>query len=104
MAEVGALLIKIIWIMYYTYFCESLKNEKIYVGSTSKDPDMRVSEHNSGSSKWTRENAPFKLIYFEEYHCKKDAECREWFYKSGLGKRIKKAIIESIKWARSSAG
>ena len=81
---------------FFVYFAKSLKNGKTYVGSTSKDPSVRVSEHNKGANQWTKLNKPFKLIYFERYNCEKDARDRKKFYKSGIGKAIKKLIIENI--------
>jgi putative endonuclease len=83
--------------MFYVYFAESLRNHKVYVGQTSIDPGKRVDQHNQGANTFTKNNAPFKLIYFEQYHCKKDAISRELFYKSGFGKQIKKAIILTLK-------
>ncbi|MCX6810895.1 MAG: GIY-YIG nuclease family protein [Candidatus Berkelbacteria bacterium] len=82
--------------MYYIYFAKSLKNQKIYVGFTSRDPKIRLCEHNSGSSTWSNQNGPFELIYLEKYYCKEDAVAREKFYKSGFGKRIKKLICEEV--------
>jgi len=55
---------------------------------------LRVTEHNKGGSAWTKNNRPFKLIYFEEYICKRDAVKREIFYKTGIGKKIKKLIVK----------
>lgn len=83
--------------MAYVYFLESLKNGKLYVGSTEKLPDDRLTEHNNGSNKWTKENGPLKLIYYEKYFCKRDAEDRELFYKTGFGRMIRDAIIETVK-------
>jgi putative endonuclease len=82
--------------MYYVYFAKSLRNKKVYVGSTSKDPKERVKEHNSGSTKWTSQNKPLKLIYYEKFHCNIDARLKDSFYKSGIGKRIKKLIVEEF--------
>ena len=82
--------------MYYVYFAKSIKNDKVYVGFTEKDPAERISEHNSGCNTWSKNNRPFKLVYFEKYHCKTDALSREKFYKSGFGKKIKKLITESL--------
>ena len=83
--------------MVYVYFLESLRNGKIYVGSTEKLPDERLIEHNNGSNKWSKENGPLKLIYYEKYFCKRDAEDRELFYKTGFGRLIRDAIIETVK-------
>ncbi len=82
--------------MYYVYFAKSLKNNKVYVGVTNKDPKIRVKEHNDGSNCWTQHNKPFKLIYYERYYCKKDAYARENFYKTGFGNKNKKLIVEKM--------
>ena len=67
--------------MYFVYFLISVKNNKKYVGSTSKIPIKRLEEHNIGTNKWTRQNGPFVLVYYERYFCLKDAQEREKFYK-----------------------
>lgn len=82
--------------MYYVYFMKSEKNDKVYVGSTSKNPKIRVTEHNSGSNDWSRHNCPFTLVYYETYHCKEDVKDREDFYKSGFGKQIKYIITDKL--------
>lgn len=82
--------------MYYVYFLQSLKNKKVYIGYTNKIPEDRLKEHNQGHNQWTKNNGPFILKYFEKYHCKTDAISREKFYKSGFGKKIKKAIIDTL--------
>lgn len=83
--------------MYFVYFAISLKNNKVYVGSTSKKPEVRVKEHNLGTNEWTRNNGPFKLIFYETYICKEDSKARELFYKTGVGKRIKKVIVREMR-------
>ena len=83
--------------MFYIYFALSLKNDKVYVGKTDKNPEQRVEEHNQGKNNWTKSNRPFKLIYYESYFCKKDATNRENFYKTGFGKQIKKLIVNFVK-------
>jgi putative endonuclease len=80
--------------MFFVYILLSLKNNKSYVGYTEKLPAKRLADHNLGSNKWTSENGPFKLIYYESYYCKTDAIHRENFFKSGVGKQLKKIIIE----------
>jgi len=82
--------------MYYLYFARSLKNKKVYVGMTKKEPTTRINKHNTGSSSWSKNNLPLELLYFEKYYCKKDAHMRELFYKSGFGRQIKKCIIASV--------
>lgn len=82
--------------MYFVYFLKSLTNGKVYVGKTGKDPKTRLCEHNRLSNTWTKHNGPFKLIYYEKYFCEQDASALEKFYKMGLGKSIKKVIIQTL--------
>jgi len=82
--------------MFFVYFLQSEVNNKFYVGITEKEPQIRCQEHNNGTTRWTRQNGPFRLIYFEEYFCKTDAIRRENFYKMGFGKRIRNAIIREV--------
>ena len=82
--------------MFFVYFAKSLRNNKVYVGFTTKKPDRRIEEHNNGVNKWSKVNGPFKLVYFESYYCKTDALLREKFYKMGFGKKVKKLIIEAL--------
>ncbi|MCR4279900.1 MAG: GIY-YIG nuclease family protein [Candidatus Komeilibacteria bacterium] len=82
--------------MYYIYFLRSLRDNKKYTGVTSKSPYQRLEEHNQGSNKFTKENGPYELVYYEEYMCKQDALKREGFYKSGIGRKVRDAIIEAV--------
>jgi len=82
--------------MYFVYFAKSLKNNKVYVGKTDKHPEERIKEHNQGSNTWSTQNRPLKLIFYESFICKEDAAKKESFYKTGFGKKIKKAIIETL--------
>lgn len=81
---------------FTVYFIKSDRNGKIYVGSTNKNISERVKEHNTNSNTYTRNNGPWKLIYYEEYACKKCAQKREKFYKTGFGKTIKYIIVETM--------
>ena len=74
--------------MYYVYILQSLrKPDWLYKGSTS-DLKKRVPEHNVGKNFSTAPYAPFKLIYYEAYLLKSDAEAREKYLKSSMGKRV----------------
>ncbi len=68
--------------MYYVYILKSLKDENIYTGYSS-DLKKRFSQHRSGEVKSTRNRRPLKLIYYEAYFDKKDAQIREKYLKSG---------------------
>ena len=71
--------------MFTVYVLRSLKNDKRYVGYTSKMPAERLREHNAGSSSFTRRNGPFKMLHTEDFESKTDAIRREKFLKSGQG-------------------
>lgn len=73
--------------MYHIYVLRSLKNNKRYIGYTSKDVLDRLNDHHNGSNKWTRQNGPFNLIYSEVYKSKPEAMKRERFLKSGQGRK-----------------
>jgi len=73
--------------MFIVYILRSIKNNKRYIGHTSKDVFKRLLEHNRGCNKWTRENGPFKVIYTENYNSKIKAIKREHFLKSGQGRK-----------------
>jgi putative endonuclease len=73
--------------MFYIYVLRSEKNQKRYIGSTSKLPEQRSQEHNSGTNNFTRQNKPWKLIYQESFTTKSEALKRENFLKSGQGRK-----------------
>jgi putative endonuclease len=59
-----------------------------YIGF-STDLKRRLSEHKRGASFATKSRGPWKLIYYEAYTEREDAENREKFLKSGAGRRLK---------------
>lgn len=76
--------------MYYVYVLQSSKNKKwLYKGSTADLP-KRVKDHNSGKNFSTGPHAPLKLIYYEAYLLKSDAEARERYLKTSMGMRVLK--------------
>lgn len=76
--------------VHYVYVLQSLrKPEWLYKGSTS-DLQKRLKEHNAGKNFSTTPYAPFRLIYYEAYLLKKDAEAREKYLKTSMGKRVLK--------------
>ncbi len=87
--------------MYYVYILQSFKKKTwLYKGSTS-DLRKRVKEHNSGKNFSTAPYAPFKLIYYEAYLLKSDAEAREKYLKTSMGMRvIKKQLANFLKLTR----
>lgn len=80
--------------MFYTYILKSQRNGKYYIGSTN-DLKRRFDEHNHGrGGKYTRDNKPFDLLYYEAYTNKELATKAELFYKSGNGREILKKKLE----------
>jgi len=73
--------------MYIVYVLRSIRNNKRYVGSTSKSAVERLKEHNQGTTQWTRQNGPFKLIHTEKFDTVTKARHREKFLKSGQGRK-----------------
>lgn len=62
--------------MFYVYLLKSKRYNELYVGSTS-DLKVRVSEHNKGKVKSTKNKIPYELIYYEAYKMESDARRRE---------------------------
>ena len=77
---------------YFVYILKSKKDNKRYVGMTSRPVKERVGEHNSGLVKSTKNRRPLELIYFEEFATKTEAMSREKFFKSGKGREYLKSI------------
>ena len=86
--------------MYYVYLIKSDKLDKIYTGYT-EDLKERMRKHNSGGSDYTSRGMPWKLVYYEAYASKENAQKRERSLKlrskayAQLRLRIQKSIHES---------
>ena len=72
--------------MYYVYILESFKDKNFYTGYTN-NLRKRFEEHSKGLVASTKSRRPFKLIYYETYLNERDAERREKYLKTGMGKR-----------------
>ncbi len=82
---------------YYIYVLQSKKDKSLYIGYTT-DIKQKLEEHNKGYNKSTKLNRPYRLIFYEAFIDKKDAENREVFLKSGWGWRsIKKLLNNYLK-------
>jgi len=82
--------------MYYVYILRSEKSHKLYRGLTS-DLRKRLERHNQGKVKSTKNDRPWKLIYYEAFISKKNARREELFLKTGQGrKRIKYLFSNEI--------
>ena len=83
--------------MFYVYILKSLKDDKLYIGSTN-DLKRRLSEHNNGLNRSTKSRRPFEIRYYEACFSNKDARKREYNLKKdgkALG-QLKKRISESL--------
>jgi putative endonuclease len=73
--------------VYYLYILQSEKDKNFYTGTTS-DLKRRFKEHNAGKNFSTAPRRPFKLIYYEAYLLKQDAESREKYLKTSTERRV----------------
>ena len=83
-----------IFIMYYVYVLYSPSLNKRYVGSTSVLTN-RISEHNSGKSKFTKGGIPWSLVYSESFPTLSLARKRELFLKSGQGRKFLDSLLSN---------
>ena len=67
--------------MYFVYVLYSLKDHRLYKGSTA-NIQKRLFRHNSGGSKSTAKRKPFVIVHVEQFENKSDALKREYYLKS----------------------
>ena len=80
--------------MWYTYVLVCVRSERKYIGVTN-DLRRRFQEHNKGvGGTYTKNNRPFRLVFYEAFLAKKDAEKQEKFYKSGYGREVLNQKLE----------
>ena len=72
--------------MYYVYYL-LMTNQQIYTGS-SHNLRQRIIEHAAGRMTTTSKHLPVKLLGYEAYGLKTDAQRRERFMKTTEGKRL----------------
>jgi len=63
-----------------------------YIGF-STNLRARLRQHQNGESLATKSRGPWKLVYFEAYTERENAEGREKFLKSGAGRRFLRAQL-----------
>ncbi len=78
---------------YYVYVLLSIIDKKLYIGYTN-NLKRRIKQHNEGKTDSLKNRRPLKLIYFEAYFDKKDAQDKERFYKSGRGHEVLYKILK----------
>lgn len=80
---------------FFVYILQSLVDNNHYTGYT-ENLEKRIKRHNEGYVRSTRKRKPFKLIYFEEFNTKKEAQDRERYLKSGWGRKYLKAKLQKM--------
>ena len=80
--------------MYYVYILQSLVDSSFYIGSTS-NLKRRFIEHNQGKSRYTSHLKPLKLIFYEAYLLKSDAQRREMYLKTTRGRTSLKTMLKN---------
>ena len=73
--------------MFYVYVLRSESDSGFYIGFSS-NLRARLRQHQDRESFATKSRGPWKLIYYEAYTVREDAEGREKFLKSGAGRRF----------------
>ena len=77
--------------MFYVYIL-LLSNKQLYSG-ISNNLDNRVKEHKAGKSPFTKNRLPVKLIFYEVFNNKEDAQRRERYFKTSKGKSTLKLML-----------
>ena len=72
---------------YYVYIIKSDLDGSFYKGYT-EDPVLRLQRHNNKESIYTSSKVPWKLVYVEEMHSKREALIREKNLKKADHSRI----------------
>ena len=81
--------------MFFVYILNSLKDDKLYTGSTS-DLSRRLREHRGGRCKSTSYRRPLTLVYYEEFETLVEARVREKILKHPTEGKKKKSLIKSF--------
>ena len=71
----------------------SAKDNGFYIGFSTDLQEAVVQSIQRGASLATKSRGPWKLIYYEAYTEREDAEGREKFLKSGAGRRFLRAQL-----------
>lgn len=78
---------------YFAYIL-LLSNGQLYIGLTG-NLKRRVQEHKKGKSSFTSKRLPLKIIFYEAFNNRKDAEKRERYLKTSKGKYTLKAMLKN---------
>jgi putative endonuclease len=81
--------------MYYIYILYSKKDKGLYIGFTT-NLKRRIAEHQRNSVTSTKNRLPLKLIHYEAFLLKEDAQAREQYLKSGYGRKQLKSQLKRL--------
>ncbi|MFA6391572.1 MAG: GIY-YIG nuclease family protein [Patescibacteria group bacterium] len=71
-----------------------LSNKQLYAGITN-NLERRLKEHRQGKSTFTKHRLPVKIIFYEMFNNKEDAEKRERYFKTSKGKKSLRALLRN---------
>ncbi len=78
-------------IMHFVYILYSQTFDSFYIGYT-KQPDVRLEQHNLGLTKSTKAKRPWEMVYTEKFETQIDALRREKFLKAQKNKTFYKKL------------
>lgn len=79
---------------FCVYVLISGKDQLLYIGYTSNIL-RRLQQHNNGETKSTSPRRPLKLIFTEHYLFQSDARYRELYFKTSMGKKALRLMLNS---------
>ena len=85
--------------MFYVYILQCADGD-LYTGFTSR-LDLRMGQHRAGKVRSTRRRLPVRLIFFEAYLMRSDAERREEYLKTSAGKKAIKFMLRDYLHTRA---
>ncbi len=80
--------------MYYTYVLQSQKDLDLYIGYSANLKE-RFEYHKKGWVESTKDRRPLRLIFYEAFFSKEDAQRREKYFKTDKGKKALKLMLRS---------
>ena len=87
---------RILRAVYYVYVLQSGRDTNLYIGYTH-DLRRRITEHTAGKVVSTKHRRPLKLLCYEAYMHKAEAQRREDYLKSSDGKKdLQKRLTVSL--------
>lgn len=85
--------------MFYVYLLQSQKVKRTYIGYTDNLKN-RLEKHNNKRVQSTKNDTPWKLVYYESFFSKKDARDRE--NKLKYHGQAKRRLIERLQHSMES--